>query len=64
MEITSAHFFASGGSDVSGFRRAGLTPVMAVEINPTRWAPIWRDAHGRPWRDCKTGNSTRNYPGG
>ena len=35
-KITSAHFFAGCGGDVTGFAMAGLKPVMALEIGKDR----------------------------
>ena len=35
-EITSAHFFAGCGGDLSGFDMAGLHPLMALEVEPAR----------------------------
>jgi DNA (cytosine-5)-methyltransferase 1 len=36
LQRNSAHFFAGGGGDLHGLKRAGWTPRLAVEVNPHR----------------------------
>ena len=36
VNVTSAHFFTGGGGDLSGFKEAGIKPVMALEVGRDR----------------------------
>jgi len=40
MIINTAHFFSGAGGDVTGFKMAGLKPVMALEIGADRCATL------------------------